>query len=407
MMQGFFTAKETASVSRPDGKVRSCASCGLYKNVNTPRMKPFGNFKKGIMNIGEAPGEEEDAAGKPWQGKTGKLLQRTYRKLGIDLFEDCININACHCRPTDARGDNRAPTNDEIENCRRTTLRYIHQYNPKLVVLLGNSAVTSVIGSRWKKELGGISKWRGWQIPDQDLNTWICPTYHPSFVERSDSADITNIWLRDLRTAFSNLEKPFLKYVEPYIEYPPNMSVLDKIKDGVISFDYETTGKKPHARGHRIVTVSVADSPDHCFTFHAPKTRAEWQPFIRLVSDPNVGKIAQNMKFENSWTKVRLRTDVQNWVWDTMLATHLMDNRYGITGLKFQTFVNFGIVDYDSEINPFLRSNNERDNNSINRIYELLEKPGGSEKLLYYCALDSIYEYRLAMLQQSEILLPF
>jgi hypothetical protein len=137
------------------------------------------------------------------------------------------------------------PTNDEIENCRRTTLRYIHQYNPKLVVLLGNSAVTSVIGSRWKKELGGISKWRGWQIPDQDLNTWICPTYHPSFVERSDSADIDSIWIRDLREAFSLLEKPFLKHKEPYVEYPPDLRVLDRIKDGVISFDYETTGKKP------------------------------------------------------------------------------------------------------------------------------------------------------------------
>ncbi len=407
MMQGFFTAKETASVSRPDGKVRSCASCGLYKNVNAPRMKPFGNFKKGIMNIGEAPGEEEDAAGKPWQGKTGKLLQRTYRKLGIDLFEDCININACHCRPTDARGDNRAPTNDEIENCRRTTLRYIHQYNPKLVVLLGNSAVTSVIGSRWKKELGGISKWRGWQIPDQDLNTWICPTYHPSFVERSDSADIDSIWIRDLREAFSLLEKPFLKHKEPYVEYPPDLRVLDRIKDGVISFDYETTGKKPHARAHRIVIASVADSPDHCYVFHSPKTPLEWKPFIRLLTDPKVGKIAQNMKFEHMWTQSKLRVEVQNWVWDTMIAAHILDNRYGVTGLKFLVYVHFGIVDYDSEIAPYLRSNNEKDSNAINRIYELLQMPGGSEKLMYYCALDSIYEYRLAMLQQSEILLPF
>jgi len=386
-MQGFFTAKETASTSRPDGKVRSCASCGLYKHVHSPRMKPYGNFKKGIMNIGEAPGEAEDQAGKPWQGKTGKLLQHAYRKLGIDLFEDCINVNACHCRPMDKDGDNRAPSSEEIENCRRTTLRYIDQYKPKVVVLLGGTAVTSVIGHRWKKELEGITKWRGWAIPDQDLKTWVCPTYHPSFVDRSDTNDILTIWTDDLRRAVHKLEDPFLEYKEPYVEYLSDLSPLNKIKEGTVAFDYETTGKKPHARGHKIVAVSVADSPDHVFTFLSPQTRLEWKPFIRLISDPTIGKIAQNMKFEHTWSQVRLGTEVQNWIWDTMQASHILDNRQRVTGLKFQTYVNFGVIDYSSEVAPYLRSVNEGNANAINRIQELLDKPGGSAKLMYLLRL--------------------
>jgi DNA polymerase len=100
-MDGFFTRKEVESISRPDGKLYTCVSCGLYKNVKSPKMKPYGNFKKKIMIIGEAPGEVEDTKGKPWQGKTGLLLQRTCQSLGVDIFEDCVNINACHCRPSD------------------------------------------------------------------------------------------------------------------------------------------------------------------------------------------------------------------------------------------------------------------------------------------------------------------
>ena len=59
-------------------------------------MRPHGNFNKGIMVIGEAPGEVEDEKGRPWQGPTGRLLSRFYRRQGIDLFEDftILKLNA-------------------------------------------------------------------------------------------------------------------------------------------------------------------------------------------------------------------------------------------------------------------------------------------------------------------------
>jgi uracil-DNA glycosylase family 4 len=92
-MSGFFTSKQLESKSRPNGKPIGCTSCGLHRTVTTKMMQPYGNFGKRIMNIGEAPGEVEDSIGKPFQGKTGNLLQHVYGRLGIDLFEDCINLN--------------------------------------------------------------------------------------------------------------------------------------------------------------------------------------------------------------------------------------------------------------------------------------------------------------------------
>jgi hypothetical protein len=89
-----------------------------------------------------------------------------------------------------------------------------------------------------------------------------------------------------------------------------------------------------------------------------------------------------------------------------MIMAHILDNRPGVTSLKFQAYVQFGIVDYASAITPYLRSKDSSNGNSINRIFELLSKPGGMQMLLKYVGYDAIMEYRLAKQQQAE-LLPF
>ena len=382
-------------------------------------MKPYGNFKKGILNIGEAPGEVEDKNGKPFQGRTGKLLQRTYERLGIDLFEDCININAVHCRPMTSNGDNRTPTNNEIDCCRRMNLRVIEQYKPKVIILLGNAAVYSLIGHRWKKNLGGITKWRGWAIPDQDFQCWVCPTFHPSFIERSDSGVEEVIWKQDLKQAFSLLEMqpnqqylahPFPVYKEPVIHFTDDLSFLKKIGQPLsfqneVVIDFETTGLKPHGAGHRIICCSVAVSEDEVYVFLMPKTPEKRKPLIEFLGS-DIPKIAANIKFESAWSEVRLGVEVKNWIWDTMIMSHILDNREGITSLAFQTYVNFGIINYKDETSPYLEAEDKKNGNAINKIFELLAESGGSAKLMGRCAMDSIFEFRLYKKQQMS-LLPF
>ena len=405
MREGFFTRQETQSKSRPDGKIRSCASCGLYRDVRSPRMKPYGNFKKKIMIIGEAPGEMEDKLGKPWQGKSGKLLQQTCRKVGIDLFEDCVSVNACHCRPVDRSGNNRTPTNAEIENCRRKTLEHVYKYKPKVIILLGNSAIYSVLAHRWKRDFGSVSKWRGWTIPDQDFQSWICPTFHPSFVERADDSDAQVIWERDLSFALDKVEYPFPVHVEPEIEIIDDLNILDTLEKGMVAIDYETTGLKPHAKGHKIVSCAVADTPNHCYAFLVPENKKDRKPLVNLLARTDIKKIAHNMKFEEAWSVNYLGQPVMNWERDTMLMSHILDNRPGVTSLKFQTYVNFGIIDYSSSVDPYLTSGSKY-GNAFNRIAELLNRTGGKDSLLKYNGLDTIYEYRLYE-KQLEDILPF
>jgi len=401
---GFFSKKETSSIFRPDGRTYSCASCGLYKNAKSPRMEPFGNFKKKILNVGEAPGEMEDSRGKQWQGKTGRLLQRTYKKLGIDLFEDCLNINAVNCRPMNKNEGNRTPTNYEIACCRSRVWKIIKERKPKVIIALGNSAIFSLIEHRWKRNFGNLTKWRGWTIPDQDTQSWICPTFHPSYIERMDSPEVYTVWKQDLSRAFLMLNTPFPQYKPDdecihIIDSPEELPPFPEL----VAFDYETTGIKPHAKGHRIICASIAYDENTVYSFMMPRTNSRRQKFIKFLSNPDIKKIAHNMKFEDTWSAVRLRQEVKGWYWDTMIAAHILDNRPGITSLKFQTYIHQGVPDYDSEISGYLKGKDDKNANSLNRISELLKRPGGTTKLLTYCGLDSLYTYRLAIQQMRKM----
>ena len=404
-MKSFFSSEDVKSVNMQDGKIASCASCGLYKYVLSPRMQPFGKFKKGILNLGEAPGEHEDKKGRQWQGKAGQRLQKAYRKLGIDLFEDCLNFNAVNCRPVDGKGNNRSPTNSEILCCRQRVLKVIEEYRPKVIVLFGQAALESVIGWRYTKQLGNISKWRGFTIPDQHFKAWLCPTFHPSYVERQqDSPELETIWMKDLKRAIKKIDEPKwpTKPDEEKSVHFIDIEDLENINFGdTIAIDYETTGLKPYLKGHKIVCASVASGEDSVSVFMVPEDSNRWEPLRKLLASKKIGKIAHNMKFEEMWSREYLKQPVSNWIWDSMLAAHVIDNRSDITGLKFQTYIHFGEVGYDDEISKYLQSDDPKNSNAFNKVESLIKTESGRNLLMKYCALDSLFTFRLAQLQMK------
>lgn len=404
MTQGFFSKKEIESSSRPDGKVYSCTSCGLLKNSINPMMKPSGEFKKGILIVLDSPSKTEGESNIPLSDKAGRKIKTVLKQFGIDVYEDCLITYALRCNPDSRKGS----LTYEISCCRRFLLKTIEEFQPKLILAFGESAVFSIIGHRWKKDFGTIQKWRGWVIPDQDLKTWICPVYDAQFVLHREE-EVSTIWNQDIQRAISYVNKPLKKWKHPNVKIISDLSFLEKITSGPIAIDYETTGLKPHAEGHRIICISVAYSPDDAYVFLMP-SRKERQPFLNLLTNPRIGKLAQNIKFEDSWTVSRLKTQIIGWEWDSMLAAHILDNREGITGLKFQTYVRFGIIDYSSEIEAYLQGKDPKNSNSLNRVDELISTKSGQEKLLNYCAMDTIVQYRLSMLQIKEMnytFLPF
>jgi DNA polymerase len=179
---GFFEKDDISDQSDIEYNQRfGCGRCKLFKGCLSPRMEPTGKGKKGILIIAEAPGKNEDFRGKQLVGKVGQRFRGKLKKLGIDLDRDCIKTNAVRCRPP----KNRNPSVQEVTLCRSHILELMKEFQPRLTILLGTQAVMSVIGYRWKKKLYGITRWRGYTIPDQYYKTWICPTFHPSYFLRS------------------------------------------------------------------------------------------------------------------------------------------------------------------------------------------------------------------------------
>ncbi len=397
--RGFFSRTETASLSI--GKqVLSCPSCGLYKNCQSPRMEPCGEGKKRILIIGEKPEEADDQKNALWQTKNGRLLARILKKYGIDLYEDCKSINAISCFSFEE------PSEHAVNCCRARVWQVIKDFNPSVIIPLGDAAVQTLIAHRWKEDIGKIDKWRGWQIPDRETKCWICPSLAIPFVNEYKNHLAKTILEDDLKKAVQYAEETYLYSPEfsgmpdeaSMIQYLPESDKADKIlmdffktKPDLIAFDYETTGLKPYGAGHKIACCSVATN-DQCF--------ALWYPYgfnalQRILRSKTIQKTAHNIKFERIWTRVILGYDVQNWGWDSMASSRIMDNGRGVSGLKFQVYVNFGIADYDSKIGEFLKGEEKGNGNAFNQVFKAPRK-----ELLKYCGLDSIFGYKLSIRHQ-------
>lgn len=410
-MAGFFSKQQTASPYLSEKGMHSCASCQLYKQVKTPRMQPYGNFKKQIMVIGESPGREDDEKGGLWHGPMGQLLRRTYKSLGVDVFEDCLSLSAVNCRAINKRDkNNRVPTDYEISCCRPKILTEIKKHKPKVIILHGNSAISCAIGHRWKRDQGGgIGKWAGWAIPDREFNAWLCPTFHPSFIEHQQDQDgeVKVWWARDLAQAFAKVKEPLPTYKNEAdcVEISMDVEgVLDKIrKKGppLLAFDIEATGLKSYNTNiHETVATSFCYEDDRAYAIPAPSTAKQMKRLKLLLEHQSIGKIAANMKYEDNWMSILHGINISPWAFDTMQAAHILDNRPGITSLKFQAYVRFGVLGYDDEITPYLKA---EDSMSTNKIKELVKNKASFEKLLLYNGIDSLLTYRLAKIQMKEI----
>lgn len=397
--EGFFSLKqnkELTTVSK-NTKARGCYTCKLYKDCISPKLFATGKGKKKILIIGEAQGEKEDKRKKQFVGKAGKRVRRTLKKFNIDLDRDCRKINSVCCRPP----RNRNPKTIEIDSCRPNILNEIEKNPPKLIIAFGSYALESLFGHRIKN-IGGITKWRGWCIPDRDFKCWICPTYHPSYIDRNEHNPATNLLFeKDIENALFALDKPIPEYNEDNIKIftdhkstNKRLRYILKKKPKIITFDYETTGLKPHRKGHSIVSCSISWE-NYNIAFLINK---RVMPLLKqILTDPDIKKTGHNIKFEHNWTREVFDVTVRGWIWDSMLAAHCLDNRRKITRLKFQSLVRYGVLDYDSHIEPFLKSK-KKGANEFNRIEELNQKD-----LLLYCGMDSLLEYRLAMDQMKEI----
>jgi len=415
LQEGFFSDKELDEISigvKPKSSFApgtpDCDACGLWKTCKSPKMKASGQGKKGILAIAEGPGAEEDKQGTQLVGDAGTFYRNKLAAHGIDLDRDCYRINAINCRPP----DNRKPSSNELLCCKPMVDQAIKDLKPQFIWLLGGKAVEQWLMGRFKDK--SISRWRGLCIPDLDYDAWVIPQFHPSYPMRFErDENLHTTFDRDLSFAISCLNRPHYtrfeheQHVQVIYNADDIVSKLVEIKERKpkwIMHDYETTGLKPHRKGHQIACASIympEDDMSYAFPiqylghFAIEDQQEIIGHLVAILEDPDIGITSHNLKFEKSWSRNIFGAEPTNEIACTQVNSHICDNRARFSSLKEQVFMHWGIYGYDSEMLKYTKSTT-KGGNAFNRIHD-----APLSKLLLYCGLDSFLAGRLHLRQQE------
>ena len=156
-------------------EILNIKNCNLKKQAKNIVFSD-GNPKSKIMLIGEAPGANEDQEGLPFVGRAGQLLDKMLSAIDLDRKKVYIS-NIVNYRPP----ENRRPTNEEIKRYLPFITKHIEIINPKIIVLLGSTAMNAIIGNEVV-----ISKMRGKWIERKfgNCKASLIITFHPAFLMR-------------------------------------------------------------------------------------------------------------------------------------------------------------------------------------------------------------------------------
>jgi DNA polymerase len=159
------------------GRCAACSLSGGRKNAVPGEGAP----RPLVLVVGEGPGEDEDASGRPFVGRAGQLLDRMLASVGLSREKNCFIANTVKCRPP----HNRDPLPEEAAACSRFLARQIRLLNPRIILCVGRIAAQTML--RTHASMGSL---RGSFVPyeaAEDLSIPLIATYHPSAILRDDS----------------------------------------------------------------------------------------------------------------------------------------------------------------------------------------------------------------------------
>lgn len=169
-----------------------CTRCRLHeKRTNT--VFGEGDLGAKLMFIGEGPGADEDAQGRPFVGRAGQKLNDMIAAMGLKREQVYIG-NVVKCRPP----DNRVPADDEMETCLPYLLRQIEVIRPRAIVLLGLTATKAVL-----KKKQTMSSMRGQWHSFRGIK--VMPTWHPSYILRVYTPQVRGQVWHDLQMVMAEL----------------------------------------------------------------------------------------------------------------------------------------------------------------------------------------------------------
>ena len=195
------TVEQAAELEKIADEVNQCRKCGLG-SLRTNAVPGEGSPNARIMFVGEAPGADEDAQGRPFVGRAGQLLDKVIAACGLKRSDVFIG-NILKCRPP----ENRDPRPDEIISCLPYLQRQIEIINPEIIVALGAHAARTLLNTN--KSIGQL---RG-QFHEYYAGLGRAPiklmaTYHTAYLLRNYSEENRRRVWEDMKKVLAELGLP-------------------------------------------------------------------------------------------------------------------------------------------------------------------------------------------------------
>jgi uracil-DNA glycosylase family 4 len=182
-------------------EVHKCRKCELGSLRKNP-VPGEGSPSAQIVFVGEGPGADEDAQGRPFVGRAGKLLDKIIIAMGLQR-SDVFICNILKCRPP----DNRDPKLDEITSCLPYLQRQLETLNPEIIVALGAHAARTLLDTN--KPIGQLrGRFHDYYTGIEKPPVKLMPTYHPAYLLRNYSHDNrARVW-DDMKKVLEELNLP-------------------------------------------------------------------------------------------------------------------------------------------------------------------------------------------------------
>ena len=169
-------ARDDADLAALNAAVAGCKACRLCE-TRTKTVPGEGSPTPELVFVGEGPGADEDAQGRPFVGRAGELLTAMITAMGFSR-ESVYICNVVKCRPP----GNRLPETDEVAACAGYLVRQLELLKPKVICSLGNTPLRALTAN----DKLGITSMRG-QVLDW-RGTPLVPTFHPAYLLRNPPA---------------------------------------------------------------------------------------------------------------------------------------------------------------------------------------------------------------------------
>lgn len=352
-----------------DNDEERCQSCGICTTSAVVCLEGEGPEDADVMLVGEAPGADEERLEKNFCGRAGEMLNGCLIEAEF-LRSELYVCNSVRCRPTTPNYKNRKPTIKEIGACRDFLIRDITRVRPRVIVALGDSPATALLG----KMLGGVTQNRGRVRWVDEFNAYVVVTFHPAYALRTPG--MREFIVEDLRTAKRILEDG------PRMAQPTEIEVISSVEDarrardeiltvGKFHFDLEANGL--HIVKSRAFLYSFSTRDHHAYIFR--RFSRHWAPrwskselheidtVLRDLLSSDCEKGGFNVAYDNNLTRSTLGIYPRNVTFCGMIAHHLFASHLGerAHALKVCAALYLDVGRYDDVLDQWLVDNGYTD----------------------------------------------